>query len=159
MRYLQVDLNYKALQGYGLTPYDVINTINVQNLLLPSGTEKVGQFEYQVGLNASPPTLEELNAIPIKTLSDGTTVYIRDVAHVYNGSIPQTNIVRFNGKRAVLLAVQKTGSASTLDVVQGIKNKIPELNTCARIHDVYLYCFRSHFFPFRSRKIPLRAVG
>jgi multidrug efflux pump subunit AcrB len=127
MRYLQVDLNYKALQGYGLTPYDVINTINVQNLLLPSGTEKVGQFEYQVGLNASPPTLEELNAIPIKTLSDGTTVYIRDVAHVYNGSIPQTNIVRFNGKRAVLLAVQKTGSASTLDVVQGIKNKIPEL--------------------------------
>src|ERR1700740_921552 len=126
-RYLQVDLNYKALQGYGLTPYDVINTINVQNLLLPSGTEKVGQFEYQVGLNASPPTLEELNAIPIKTLSDGTTVYIRDVAHVYNGCIPQTNIVRFNGKRAVLLAVQKTGSASTLDVVQGIKNKIPEL--------------------------------
>jgi multidrug efflux pump subunit AcrB len=126
-RSLQVDLNYKALQGYGLTPYDVVNTINAQNLLLPSGTEKSDQFEYQVGLNASSPTLEELNAIPIKTLSDGTTVYIRDVAHVYNGSIPQTNIVRFNGKRAVLLAVQKTGNASTLDIVQGIKNKIPEL--------------------------------
>jgi multidrug efflux pump subunit AcrB len=127
MRYLQVDLNYKALQGYGLTPYDVINTINVQNLILPSGTEKVGQFEYQVGLNASPPTLEELNAIPIKTLSNGTTVYIRDVAHVYNGSTPQTNIVRFDGKRSVLLTVQKTGNVSTLDIVQGIKNKIPEL--------------------------------
>jgi len=127
MRYLQVDLNYKALQGYGLTPYDVINTINVQNLILPSGTEKVGQFEYQVGLNASPPTLEELNAIPIKTLSNGTTVYIRDVAHVYNGSTPQTNIVRFNGKRSVLLTIQKTGDVSTLDIVQGIKNKIPEL--------------------------------
>ncbi|HYY31537.1 MAG TPA: efflux RND transporter permease subunit [Chthoniobacterales bacterium] len=127
MRYLQVDLNYRALQGYGLTPYDVINTINVQNLILPSGTEKVGQFEYQVGLNASPPTLEELNAIPIKTLSNGTTVYIRDVAHVYNGSTPQTNIVRFNGKRAVLLTIQKTGNVSTLDIVQGIKNKIPEL--------------------------------
>jgi multidrug efflux pump subunit AcrB len=126
-RSLQVDLNYKALQGYGLTPYDVVNTINAQNLLLPSGTEKIDQFEYQVGLNASPPTLEELNAIPIKTLSDGTTVYIRDVAHVYNGSIPQTNMVRFNGKRAVLLAVQKTGNASTLDIVQGIKNKIPEI--------------------------------
>jgi multidrug efflux pump subunit AcrB len=126
-RYLQVDLNYKALQGYGLTPYDVINTINAQNLILPSGTEKIGQFEYQVGMNASPPTLEELNAIPIKTLANGTTVYIRDVAHVYNGAIPQTNIVRFNGKRAVLLDIQKAGSVSTLDIVQGIKNKIPEL--------------------------------
>jgi multidrug efflux pump subunit AcrB len=127
MRYLQVDLNYKALQGYGLTPYDVINTINTQNLILPSGTEKIGQFEYQVGMNASPPTLEELNAMPIKTLSNGTTVYIRDVAHVYNGNIPQTNIVRFNGKRSVLLTIQKAGNVSTLDIVQGIKNKIPEL--------------------------------
>lgn len=127
MRYLQVDLNYKALQGYGLTPYDVINTINTQNPILPSGTEKIGQFEYQIGMNASPPTLEELNAIPIKTLANGTTVYIRDVAHVYNGSIPQTNIVRFNGKRSVLLTVQKAGNVSTLDIVQGVKNKIPEL--------------------------------
>jgi multidrug efflux pump subunit AcrB len=126
-RSLEVDLNYKALQGYGLTPYDVVNAINGQNLILPSGTEKVGQFEYQVRVNASPPTLEQLNAIPIKTLSDGTTVYIRDVAHVYNGSVPQTNIVRFNGKRSVLLSVQKTGNASTLDIVQGIKNKIPEV--------------------------------
>jgi len=127
MRYLQVDLNYKALQGYGLTPYDVVNAVNSQNLILPSGTEKMGQFEYQISVNASPPTLEQLNAIPIKTLSDGTTVYIRDVAHVYNGSIPQTNIVRFNSKRAVLLPIQKTGNASTLDIVQGIKNKIPEI--------------------------------
>src|SRR6202050_2916666 len=127
MRYLQVDLNYKALQGYGVTPFDVINTINTQNLILPSGTEKIGQFEYQVGLNASPPTLQELNAIPIKTLSNGTTVYIRDVAHVYNGSIPQTNIVRFNGKRSVLLTIQKAGNVSTLDIVQGVKSKIPEL--------------------------------
>jgi multidrug efflux pump subunit AcrB len=127
MRYLEVDLNYKALQGYGLTPYDVINTINAQNLILPSGTEKAGQFEYQVGLNASPPTLEELNAMPIKTLANGTTVYVRDVAHVYNGSIPQTNIVRFNGKRAVLLTIQKAGNESTLNIVQGVKNKIPEL--------------------------------
>src|SRR6201997_3427889 len=78
-------------------------------------------------MNASPPTLEELNAMPIKTLSNGTTVYIRDVAHVYNGNIPQTNVVRFNGKRAVLLDIQKAGNVSTLDIVQGIKNKIPEL--------------------------------
>jgi multidrug efflux pump subunit AcrB len=103
----------------------VVQAVNAQNLILPSGTEKIGQFEYQISVNASPPTHEQLNAIPIKTLSDGTTVYIRDVAHVYNGSIPQTNIVRFNSKRAVLLPIQKTGNASTLDIVRGIKNKIP----------------------------------
>ena len=126
-RYLEVDFDYKALQGYGLTPYDVVNTINAQNLILPSGTQKIGLFEYQVGLNASPDTMEQLNAIPIKTLPDGTTVRIRDVAHVLNGSTPQTNIVRFNGKRAVMLVVQKTGDASTLDIVQGIRDKLPPL--------------------------------
>jgi hydrophobe/amphiphile efflux-1 (HAE1) family protein len=126
-RTIQIDLNYKALQGYGLTPYDVVNTINAQSLILPSGTQKIGRFEYQVGVNASPATFEKLNAIPIKTLPNGTTIYIRDVAHIYNGSIPQTNIVRFNGKRATLLTVQKTGDASTLDIVQGIKDKIPDL--------------------------------
>jgi multidrug efflux pump subunit AcrB len=126
-RTVQVDLDYKALQGYGLTPFDIVNTINAQNLILPSGTEKIGRFEYQVGVNASPPTFQQLNAIPIKTLPNGTTVYLRDVAHVYNGSIPQTNIVRFNGKRATLLTIQKTGDASTLDIVQGIKDKVPFL--------------------------------
>jgi CzcA family heavy metal efflux pump len=126
-RYVEVDLDYKALQGYGLTPADVVNTINAQNLILPSGTQKIGRFEYQVGVNASPPTFEQLNAIPIKTLANGTTVYIRDVARVLNGNIPQTNIVRFNGTRSTMLVVQKTGSASTLDIVQGIKNKIPRL--------------------------------
>jgi hydrophobe/amphiphile efflux-1 (HAE1) family protein len=126
-RTVQIDLDYKALQGYGLTPFDIVNTINAQNLILPSGTEKIGRFEYQVGVNASPPTFEQLNAIPIKTLSNGTTIYVRDVAHIYNGSIPQTNIVRFNGKRATLLTIQKTGEASTLDIVQGIKDKVPFL--------------------------------
>lgn len=126
-RYVEVDLNYKALQGYGLTPADVVNTINAQNLILPSGTQKIGRFEYQVGVNASPPTFEQLNAIPIKSLPNGTTVYIRDVARILNGNIPQTNIVRFNGTRSTMLVVQKTGSASTLDIVQGIKGKIPRL--------------------------------
>jgi len=128
-RYLEIDLDYKALQGYGLTPYDVVNTINAQNLILPAGTQKIGLFEYQVGLNASPDTMGRLNAIPIKTLPDGTTIRIRDVAHIYNGSTPQTNIVRIDGKRAVLLVVQKTGTASTLAVVQGIKGLIPPLKT------------------------------
>jgi CzcA family heavy metal efflux pump len=129
VRTVEVDFDYKALQGYGLTPYDVVNTINTQNLILPSGTQKIGLFEYQVGLNASPDTIEKLNAIPIKTLQDGTTIRIRDVAHINNGSTPQTNIVRVNGKRAVMLVVQKTGNASTLDVVQGIKGMIPPLKT------------------------------
>src|ERR1700752_982625 len=126
-RTVQIDLDYKALQGYGLTPFDIVNTINAQNLILPSGTQKVGLFEYQVGVNASPNTIEKLNAIPIKTLPNGTTIYIRDVAHILNGSTPQTNVVRFNGKRAVMLVVQKTGNASTLDIVRGIKDKIPAL--------------------------------
>ena len=126
-KYVEVDLNYKALQGYGLTPFDVVNTISAQNLTLPSGTEKIGRFEYLVGLNSSPDTIQKLNAIPIKSLPNGTTIYIRDVANIVNGSIPQTNIVRFNGQRATMLDIQKTGTASTLDIVQGVKNKIPDL--------------------------------
>ena len=126
-RYVEVDLNYKALQGYGLTPFDVVNAITAQNLTLPSGTEKIGRFEYLVGLNSSPDTFEKLNAIPIKSLPNGTTIYIRDVANIVNGSIPQTNIVRFNGGRAAMLDIQKIGSASTLDIVQGVKSKIPDL--------------------------------
>src|ERR1700730_4202565 len=126
-KYVEVDLNYKALRGYGLTPYDVVNAITAQNLTLPSGTEKIGRFEYLVGLNSSPDTIEKLNAIPIKSLANGTTIYIRDVANIVNGSIPQTNIVRFNGQRATMLDIQKTGNASTLDIVQGVKNKIPDL--------------------------------
>src|SRR6266446_2631726 len=126
-KYVEVDLNYRALQGYGLTPFDVVNAITAQNLTLPSGTEKIGRFEYLVGLNSSPDTIEKLNGIPIKSLANGTTIYIRDVANIVNGSIPQTNIVRFNGQRATMLDIQKTGSASTLDIVQGVKNKIPDL--------------------------------
>src|SRR5580700_9555765 len=128
-RTVEVDFDYKALQGYGLTPFDVVNTINAQNLILPSGTQKIGLFEYQVALNASPDTMEKLDAIPVKTLPDGTTIRIRDVAHILNGSTPQTNVVRFNGKRAVMLVAQKTGNASTLSVVQGIKDLIPPLKT------------------------------
>ncbi|MBV8967663.1 MAG: efflux RND transporter permease subunit, partial [Verrucomicrobia bacterium] len=126
-RYVSVDLDYQKLQSVGMTPSDVVNAIVAQNVILPSGTMKIGQFEYQVGLNASPPKLEELNAIPIKTLPNGSTIYIRDVANVRNGFIPQTNVVRFDGTRATMLDVQKTGNASTLDIVNGIKEKLPEI--------------------------------
>src|SRR5580692_4881495 len=126
-RYVSVDLNYQKLQAVGMTPTDVVNAISGQNVILPSGTMKIDRFEYQVNLNASPPTIEELNAIPIKSMANGTTIYVRDVAYVRNGFIPQTNIVRFDGARAAMLDIQKIGSASTLDIVQGIKNKLPQI--------------------------------
>ncbi len=126
-RYVSVDLNYQKLQAVGMTPTDVVSAISGQNVILPSGTMKIGRFEYQVGLNASPPTIEELNAIPIKSMSNGTTIYVRDVANVRNGFVPQTNVVRFDGARATMLDIQKIGSASTLDIVDGIKKKLPEV--------------------------------
>ncbi|HEY2122069.1 MAG TPA: efflux RND transporter permease subunit [Chthoniobacterales bacterium] len=126
-RYVSVDLNYQKLQALGMTPTDVVTAISNQNVILPSGTMKIGQFEYQVGMNASPEAIEELNAIPIRTAPNGTTIYVRDVANVRNGFVPQTNIVRFDGSRATMLDVQKTGSASTLDIVDGIKKKLPEI--------------------------------
>jgi multidrug efflux pump subunit AcrB len=126
-RYVSVDLNYQKLQALGLTPTDVVTAISNQNVILPSGTMKIAQFEYQVAMNASPETIEELNSIPIKTTPNGTTIYVRDVANVRNGFVPQTNIVRFDGSRATMLDIQKTGSASTLDIVDGIKKKLPEI--------------------------------
>jgi multidrug efflux pump subunit AcrB len=123
-RQVQVDLNLQALQSKGLSPSDVVNTIAAQNLILPSGTTKVAQFEYQVETNSAPAAVEELNNLPIHTLN-GATVYIRDVAHVRDGFPPQTNIVRVNGQRASLLTVLKTGDASTLDITEGIRAKLP----------------------------------
>src|SRR5580692_11286344 len=126
-RYVSVDLNYQKLQAVGMTPTDVVTALSAQNVILPSGTMKIGPFEYQVSLNASPLTIEELDAVPIKSIANGTTIYIRDVANVRNGFIPQTNIVRFDGARATMLDIQKIGSASTLDIVQGVKSKLPEI--------------------------------
>ena len=127
MKYVSVDLNYQALQSHGLVPSDVVNAISAQNVILPSGTVKIGLYEYQVGLNASPPELSQLNSLPIKTLPNGTTLYVRDVANVHSGNIPQTNIVRFNGARGTMLVVQKTGTASTLDIVKAVKDRLPLL--------------------------------
>src|ERR1700751_4608237 len=125
-RYVEVNLNYQAMQARGVTAADVIAAVNAQNLILPSGTAKIGQFEYQIGTNASPPTIIDLNSLPIKTVN-GATIYLRDIGNVINGNVPQTNVVRFNGTRATMLDIIKNGSASTLDVVQGIKNLLPRL--------------------------------
>jgi CzcA family heavy metal efflux pump len=126
MRQIEVDLNTQALQAKQLTPLDVVNAFSVQNLVLPSGTAKIGSLEYQVELNASPQTVAELNDIPIKTVN-GTTIYVHDVAHVRDGFAPQTNVVRQDGSRGVLLTVMKNGGASTLDIVKNIKTMLPDL--------------------------------
>ena len=126
IRQVQVDLNTAALQSKGLSPLDVVNAISAQNLILPSGTSKIGPFEYNVDLNGSPETIEELNQIPVKT-AGSTTIYIRDVAWVRDGFPPQTNIARVNGQRSALLTVLKTGSASTLDIVSGIRSLLPTI--------------------------------
>jgi multidrug efflux pump subunit AcrB len=127
-RQVQVDLNLPALQSKGLSPADVVNTIGAQNLILPSGTMKIGPFEYQLETNSAPTTIQGLNDLPIRQVN-GAMVYIHDVAHVRNGFPPQTNIVRVDGQRAALLSVIKTGNASTLNIVKGIVAKADSLKS------------------------------
>ena len=125
-RQVQVDLDTAALQSKGLSPLDVVNAISAQNLILPSGTSKIGTFEYDVEINGSPKTVAELNEMPVKTVGTNT-IYVHDVAYVRDGFPPQTNIVHVNGRRASLLTVLKTGNASTLNVVSGIKAMLPQI--------------------------------
>jgi multidrug efflux pump subunit AcrB len=128
-RQVQVDLNTTALQSKGLSALDVVNAISVQNLILPTGTAKIGAREYDVSIpNAAPQTIADLNRIPIKTIG-GTTIYIKDVAWVRDGFPPQTNIVRVDGQRSVLLTIQKAGNASTLNVIAGIKALLPQIKS------------------------------
>jgi multidrug efflux pump subunit AcrB len=128
-RQVQVDLNTTALQSKGLSALDVVNAISLQNLILPTGTSKIGSREYDVSIpNAAPQTIADLNRIPIKTIG-GTTIYVKDVAWVRDGFPPQTNIVRVNGQRSVLLTIQKARDASTLDVISGIKSLLPLIKT------------------------------
>src|ERR1700719_1461133 len=128
-RQVQVDLNTSALQSKGLSALDVVNAISVQNLILPTGTSKIGSKEYDVDIpNAAPQSIADLNRIPIKTVGS-TTIYMKDVAWVRDGFPPQTNIVRVNGQRSVLLTIQKAGDASTLSVISGIKSILPQIAT------------------------------
>ena len=125
-RVVSVDLDTPALQAKHLTAVDVVNAIAAQNLILPSGTAKLGPLEYQVELNASPQTVAELNDLPIKTIN-GTTIYVRDVAHVRDGFTPQTNIVRQDGVRGTLLSIMKNGEASTVNVVKDVREMLPRV--------------------------------
>ena len=122
-RQIQVDLDSAKLQAYGLSPADIVNAVAVQNLILPAGTTKIGPTEYNVELNGSPQTIAELNDLPVKT-TNTSTLYLRDVAHVRDGFIPQTNIVRQDGVRGVLMSIYKLGG-STLTVVNAVKAMVP----------------------------------
>ena len=124
-RQVQIDIDPAALQARGLSAADVANALAAQNLITPVGTQKIGAFEYTLQLNNAPSELKQLGDLPIKTVN-GTTIYIRDVAHVLDGSPPQTNIVHVDGHRSVLLSVLKNGSASTLAIVSGIKQRLAD---------------------------------
>src|ERR1700733_4521651 len=127
-RQVQVDLNTTALQSKGLSPNDVVNAINLQNLILPAGTAKIGTFEYEVDMNGAPQTVPELNDLPIKTVGT-STIYIHDVANVRDGFPPQTNIVRVNGQRSALMTILKSGDASTLDIISSVKSLLPTIKS------------------------------
>jgi multidrug efflux pump subunit AcrB len=125
-RQVQVDLDPQALSAKGLSGNDVVNSILTQNLVLPAGTQKIGGLEYFIKLNASPLKLDELNDLPMRA-NNGAVTYIRDVAHVRDGYSPQTNMVRLEGKRAILMNVLKTGKASTIDIINSINEKLPQV--------------------------------
>ena len=125
IRQIQVDLDLPKLQAYGLDPNDIVNAVNAQNIILPSGTIKMGSLEYNVEMNGTPETIAELNDLPVKT-TNGSTLYMRDVAHIRDGFAPQTNIVRQDGNRGALMSIYKNGNASTLQIVAGVKNIVQQ---------------------------------
>ena len=119
-----VDLNPDELYAKQLSPLDVSNALNLQNLILPAGTAKMAETEYQIKVNSSPVVLDELNNLPIKTVN-GATIYIKDVAQVRDGFTVQSNLVRTDGARGVMLSITRTGKASTLAVVDAVKAALP----------------------------------
>src|SRR4051794_20780446 len=123
IRVISVDLDMQALQARGLAPADVVNAVNTQNLILPSGTTKLGEMEYTVRMNASPDAIAGLNEMPVRTIN-GATTYLREVAQVRDGFSPQTNIVRCDGERGVLISIMKNSGASTLDIVANLRDKL-----------------------------------
>jgi len=125
-RQVMIDLNPNLLQAKGLSPQDVLLAVQQQNVILPSGTAKIGEFEYDVRVNSSLRTVPEFNEIPVRVVGN-STIYLRDVANVRDGFAPQTNIARQDGNRGVLLSILKAGNASTLDVVKGVRTLLPRV--------------------------------
>ena len=125
-RQVMIDLNEGLIQSKGLAPQDVLTAVQQQNLIAPSGTAKIGAFEYDVRANFSPRTVPELNDLPVKVVGN-STIYLRDVANIRDGFAPQTNIVRQDGHRGALVSILKAGNASTIDVVKGIRDLLPRV--------------------------------
>jgi multidrug efflux pump subunit AcrB len=123
-RQVQVDIDTQKLQAYGLSAADVVTAMGTQNVILPAGDVKMGHVDYQVESNSAPDMIAALNDLPIKTFN-GTTIYVHDVGNVRDGFPPQTNIVRVDGQRASLLTIQKTGDASTLDIISNVRAQLP----------------------------------
>src|SRR6202171_5513906 len=129
-RQIMVDIDPDKLLSRGLTPLDIVNAVNTQNLTLPSGTAKIGETQYTVRTNATPASISDLNQMPVK-FANGATILLKDVAQVRDGSLVQQNIVRENGHRSVLLSVIKNGNASTLAVVNGVKQALQAVRAAA----------------------------
>jgi CzcA family heavy metal efflux pump len=127
-RQIQVDIDTQKLQAYGLSPLDVVNAISAQNIILPAGDVKMGGTDYQVETNSAPTNLAALNNLPVKT-QNGATIYVHDVGNVRDGYPPQTNIVRVDGQRASLMTIQKTGNASTLDIIRNVRGLLPVIES------------------------------
>ena len=123
---ISVDIDASALHAHGLAPLDLINAINAQNLILPSGTAKFGSLEYTVTSNASPNTIEALADLPVTTIN-GAILRVRDLAQVHDGYLPQTNVARQDGRRGALLTVLKIGGSSTLEIVRRIRERLPQI--------------------------------
>src|ERR1700735_2421147 len=126
IRQIQVDVDLPKHQAYGRAPNHIVTAVKAQNIILPTGTVKLGPTEYNVEMNGTPQTIAELNDLPVKTSSNGSTLYMRDVAHIRDGFAPQTNIVRQDGNRGALMSIYKNGNASTLQIVAGIKSIVQQ---------------------------------
>jgi multidrug efflux pump subunit AcrB len=127
IRDVQIDLDQHAMQARNVSAQDLVDAVSAQNLILPAGDEKIGKFDWNVSLNASPVMLQKINDLPVKKLN-GTIIYVRDVAYVHDGAPPQTNMVRVDGVHAVLMTILKAGSASTLSVIEGVKKILPRVD-------------------------------
>ena len=132
---MQIDLDQNALRAHNLSAIDVGQALAWQNQINPVGTQKIGPYEFTIDLNDSPKAVADFNNMPIKVVN-GTVVFMRDVAYVHDGSPPQTNVVQLDGKKGVLMSILKIGSASTLDIIAGIKERLPaiEATPAARRH-------------------------
>ena len=127
VRQIMVDIDSTRLKSEGLSPLDVVNAVSAQNVILPSGTAKIGNSEYNIGLNGTPMTVQELNNLPVTTISGGT-IFLHDVANVRDGFAVQQNIVRQDGQRGALLTIEKSGNASTLAIISGIRAALPGIS-------------------------------